>query len=84
MPFPTFSIPEKAALERVLELKQALQKKMTEHNITIARMAILSGLPDATLYSFFKTGSSPKIETIIKIADGLDMKPSELLAELGF
>ena len=50
-----------------------------ERNITHHKLATLSGLHSATVRSILIDGSTPKLDTVHKIAVGLGMTISELL-----
>lgn len=51
---------------------------INERNLTINRVATLSGMGQSSVNAIFR-GASPKIGTLRKIANGLDMPLIELL-----
>lgn len=46
---------------------------MSEKNITLNRVATLSGMPATTLSNIVNRGSAPRIDTVYKICVGLDI-----------
>ena len=57
-----------------------LNKLCDEKNITINKLATLSGITQSTVDNIMKgTTKNPKLKTLHKLALGLDMTVSELL-----
>ncbi|MDV9114380.1 helix-turn-helix domain-containing protein [Lactiplantibacillus plantarum] len=51
--------------------KERLYSYMKEQNITLNRVATLSGMAATTLSNIVNRGSAPRIDTIYKICSGL-------------
>lgn len=51
--------------------KQRLYSFMEEKNLTIHRVAVLSGITPSTLNNIVNRGSAPRLDTIQKICSGL-------------
>lgn len=57
-----------------------LQQLCNERNITVNKLATLSGITQSTLDNLMKGKTkNPKLKTLHKLAVGLDMTVSELL-----
>ncbi|MBT9670884.1 helix-turn-helix domain-containing protein [Secundilactobacillus kimchicus] len=50
-----------------------LYKYMRDRNLTLNRVATLSNITASTLNNIVNRGSAPRIDTIYKICDGLDI-----------
>lgn len=62
-----------------MQLSEAIRKRIVnlviEKNITLHRLALLSGIPYSTLSSFInKKSKSPTIDTILHICEGLNIE----------
>lgn len=62
-----------------MQLSEAIRKRIVnlviENNITLHRLALLSGIPYSTLSSFInKKSKSPTIDTILHICEGLNIE----------
>lgn len=58
-----------------------IKENRTKRSISQEKLSEITGL-DRTFISLIETGKrSPTLTTIIKIANGLNIKPSELLSE---
>lgn len=53
--------------------KDRLYFYMNEQNLTLNRVATLSGMPATTLSNIVNRGSAPRIDTIYKICSGLNV-----------
>lgn len=61
-------------------IAERLEQLIDERNITINRLATISALQQSSVNSIFRGQSaSPKINTLRKIAEGLDISLIELL-----
>ena len=61
-------------------IKKRISELTAERNITINKLATLSGLTQSTLEDIMNGRTkNPKLKTLHRIAIGLDMKLSELL-----
>lgn len=61
-------------------IKNRISSLIKERNITINKLATLSGLTQSTLEDIMNGRTkNPKLKTLHRIAIGLDMKISELL-----
>lgn len=61
-------------------IKNRISALIKERNITINKLATLSGLTQSTLEDIMNGRTkNPKLKTLHRIAIGLDMKISELL-----
>jgi len=64
-------------------LSQRIQSLCDEKDLSINRLALRSELTQSTVNSIIQGESkNPQLRTLIKIANGLDMPVSELLADL--
>ena len=62
-------------------LKEAILRLCKEKNITVNKLASLSGLTQSTVDSILKGKSTnPKINTLQKISSGLDMEYSDFIS----
>lgn len=50
---------------------EKLYGHMREQNITLSRVAVLSGISASTLNNIVNRGSAPRLDTIYKICTGL-------------
>lgn len=61
-------------------LSERLMTIINDRNLSINRVAVLSGMGQSSVNAIFRGDSaSPKIGTLRKIASGLDMSLTELL-----
>lgn len=58
-----------------------LKKIRKSRNLTQEKIAELTGLPQSTISNIEKNISSPKIDTLSKLAKGLGIEVSELIKE---
>lgn len=59
-------------------MKILLDKIMGERNLTINQVSILTDLPHSTILDIKNGRSSPRMNTIEKLAKGLKMRISDL------
>lgn len=67
-------------LDKIIALN--LRKLRTERNLTLGQLSKLSGISKAILSDMEKGGSNPTINTIWKIANGLNVPYTRLMEEV--
>jgi transcriptional regulator with XRE-family HTH domain len=64
-------------LDHATLFKERLYYFIKENNLTMNRLATLSGIAPTTLSSIVNRGSAPRIDTIYKICNGLNVSVCE-------
>lgn len=60
-------------------MKILLQKIMYDRNLSIRQVSILSGVPKSTIQDCMNENANPKIQTLEKLAKGLNCHMTELV-----
>lgn len=64
-------------LEHSNLFKERLYEYLRKNNLTMNRLATLSGMAPTTLSNIVNRGSAPRIDTIYKICNGLNISVHE-------
>ncbi|MEY8536039.1 helix-turn-helix transcriptional regulator [Blautia pseudococcoides] len=59
-------------------MKILLQKIMLERKLTVRQVSIMTGIPKSTIEDIINKKSSPRLETLEKLAMGLNLKITDL------
>ena len=61
----------------VVDVHNRINNLAEEHGLSMYELAKRSGMALSSLYNMFERGTMPKLETLEKICDGMDISVSE-------